>query len=95
VWRKHGVDIDEQFPIIAGLYPPSFDELLAKGNGIAGSPATVRDYIMTEGQETGINYFCSWLAFGDLALEESLRSVELFAREVIPAFAGARPAAAE
>jgi alkanesulfonate monooxygenase SsuD/methylene tetrahydromethanopterin reductase-like flavin-dependent oxidoreductase (luciferase family) len=93
VWRKHGVDLDAQFPIIAGLYPPTFDELMAGGNGIAGSPATVRDYIMTEGRETGINYFCSWLAFGDLALEESLHSVELFSREVMPAFAGARAAA--
>ena len=95
VWRKHGVSIDQQFPIIAGLYPPTFDELMAKGNGIAGSPAAVRDYIAAEVKETGINYFCSWLAFGDLALEESLRSVELFAREVMPAFAGARADAAE
>jgi alkanesulfonate monooxygenase SsuD/methylene tetrahydromethanopterin reductase-like flavin-dependent oxidoreductase (luciferase family) len=95
VWRKHGVDIDEKFPIIAGLYPRTFDELQAKGNGIAGSPATVRDYIAAEASETGINYFCSWLAFGDLALEESLHSIELFAREVMPAFAGARADAAE
>jgi hypothetical protein len=28
-----------------------------------------------------------WLAFGDLTLAETLRSVELFAKEVMPAFA--------
>jgi alkanesulfonate monooxygenase SsuD/methylene tetrahydromethanopterin reductase-like flavin-dependent oxidoreductase (luciferase family) len=93
VWRKHGVDIDEKFPIIAGLYPPTFDELMAKGNGVAGSPRTVRDYVAAEVAETGINYFCSWLAFGDIGLEESLRSVELFGREVIPAFARSQAAA--
>jgi hypothetical protein len=32
----------------------------------------------------------SWFAFGDMTLDESLRSVELFAREVMPAF-GACP----
>jgi hypothetical protein len=34
------------------------------------------------------------LAFGDLTLEESLRSVELFSREVMPAFATASTRAA-
>lgn len=93
VWRKHGDDIDKLFPMIAGLYPPTFDELQEKGNGIAGSPQTVRDYIEAEGKATGINYLCSWLAFGDLTLEESLRSVELFRREIMPAFQDARAAA--
>jgi hypothetical protein len=32
-------------------------------------------------------------AFGDLTLEESLRSLALFEREVMPALAGARAAA--
>jgi hypothetical protein len=35
----------------------------------------------------------SWLAFGDMTLAESLRSLELLSREVMPAFANA-PAAA-
>jgi alkanesulfonate monooxygenase SsuD/methylene tetrahydromethanopterin reductase-like flavin-dependent oxidoreductase (luciferase family) len=93
-WRRHGEDIDVLFPMIAGLYPPTFDELQEKGNGVAGSPQTVRDYVATEIRETGINYLCSWLAFGDTTLEESLRSVELFKAEIMPAFEGS-PAAAE
>ena len=41
------------------------------------------------------NYLLSWFAFGDMTLAESLRSVELFAREVMPAFANVRADAAE
>jgi alkanesulfonate monooxygenase SsuD/methylene tetrahydromethanopterin reductase-like flavin-dependent oxidoreductase (luciferase family) len=92
-WRRHGEDIDVLFPIIAGLYPPIFDELQEKGNGIAGSPQTVRDYVAVEGRETGINYLCSWFAFGDMTLEESMKSVDLFSREVMPAFGQTRAAA--
>jgi hypothetical protein len=65
---------------------------MARGNGIAGSPATVRDFVAAEIEETGINYFLSWFAFGGMAVEESLRSVALFASEVMPAFADQRPA---
>jgi hypothetical protein len=42
-------------------------------------------------QESGINYLLCRFAFGDITREEALLSVELFAREVIPA---APPAAA-
>jgi alkanesulfonate monooxygenase SsuD/methylene tetrahydromethanopterin reductase-like flavin-dependent oxidoreductase (luciferase family) len=80
-------------PRIAGLYPLTFDELAAADNGVAGSPKTVRDFIATEIEATGVNYMLSWFAFGDMTLKEELRSVELFANEVMPAFAGARAAA--
>jgi alkanesulfonate monooxygenase SsuD/methylene tetrahydromethanopterin reductase-like flavin-dependent oxidoreductase (luciferase family) len=92
-WRKHNQDIDKLFPMIAGLYPPTFDELQERGNGVAGSPQTVRDYVMAEEKATGINYLCSWLAFGNTTLEESMKSVDLFQREIIPAFDGTRAAA--
>jgi hypothetical protein len=73
-------------PRIIGALPPTFDELMAIGNGVAGSPETVRNWIRAEAEATGINYFVSWLAFGDLTVAESTRSLELFAREVMPAF---------
>jgi alkanesulfonate monooxygenase SsuD/methylene tetrahydromethanopterin reductase-like flavin-dependent oxidoreductase (luciferase family) len=72
-------------PRITGVLPPTFDELMAIGNGVAGSPETVRRWIGEEIAATGINYFVSWLAFGDLSLAESMRSLELYSREVIPA----------
>jgi alkanesulfonate monooxygenase SsuD/methylene tetrahydromethanopterin reductase-like flavin-dependent oxidoreductase (luciferase family) len=82
LFARHGVE-----PRIIGLYPPSFEELAALQNGVAGSPATVRDFIAAEIAASGANYVLSWFAFGDMTLAESLNSVELFAREVMPAFA--------
>jgi alkanesulfonate monooxygenase SsuD/methylene tetrahydromethanopterin reductase-like flavin-dependent oxidoreductase (luciferase family) len=88
LFKRHGAQ-----PRIIAALPPTFDELMAIGNGVAGSPATVRNWIAEEVEATGINYFVSWLAFGDLTVEESLHSLELFSREVMPAFADARAAA--
>ena len=82
LFARHGAE-----PRIATLYPPTFDELAAIDNAVAGSSRTVRDFIAAEIEATGSNYFVAWLAFGDMSLEESLRSLELFAREVMPAFA--------
>lgn len=90
LFRRHGAE-----PRIIGLYPPTFDELMALDNGIAGSPATVRDFIAAEIAATGANYLLSWFAFGDMSVEESLRSLALFSHEVMPAFRDARADAAE
>jgi hypothetical protein len=62
---------------------------MAIDNGIAGSPDTVRKFMVAEAEASGCNYLLSWLAFGDMTLAESLRSLDLFSREVMPAFAGA------
>jgi alkanesulfonate monooxygenase SsuD/methylene tetrahydromethanopterin reductase-like flavin-dependent oxidoreductase (luciferase family) len=90
LFARHGTE-----PRIAALYPPTFDHLAAIDNGVAGSPKTVRDFIAAEIEATGSNYFVSWLAFGDMTLGESLRSLELFSREVMPAFVSARADAAQ
>jgi len=70
---------------------PSDDELaLSGGRGagtlIFGSPATVREEIERQIAATGINYFVTRFAFGDLTLEESTRSLGLFTDEVMPHF---------
>jgi alkanesulfonate monooxygenase SsuD/methylene tetrahydromethanopterin reductase-like flavin-dependent oxidoreductase (luciferase family) len=81
LFNRHGAE-----PRVIGIYPETFDGLMKLGNGIAGSPATVCDFIAAEIAATGVNYFVSWLAFGEMSLQESLRSTELFANEVMPAF---------
>lgn len=53
---------------------------------LAGSPATVRDYVARIDADTGANYFVGAFQFGDLTHAESSRSLELFASEVMPAF---------
>ena len=65
--------------------PADFDTLMQRGQGVAGSPATVTAFLRAQLDETGCNYVVGQFAFGDLTLSETLRSVELFARDVMPA----------
>jgi alkanesulfonate monooxygenase SsuD/methylene tetrahydromethanopterin reductase-like flavin-dependent oxidoreductase (luciferase family) len=65
--------------------PPEFDALYEVGQGVAGSPATVTKFLREQIEATGMNYVVGQFAFGDLTLDETLRSIELFAREVMPA----------
>jgi alkanesulfonate monooxygenase SsuD/methylene tetrahydromethanopterin reductase-like flavin-dependent oxidoreductase (luciferase family) len=81
LWNKHGTK-----PINA-FYPDTFDEVERAGFGIAGTPATVRDALARQIAETGVNYLVCRFAFGDMALAESQRSLELFARHVLPELA--------
>jgi alkanesulfonate monooxygenase SsuD/methylene tetrahydromethanopterin reductase-like flavin-dependent oxidoreductase (luciferase family) len=80
LFARHGTE-----PRVIGIYPPAFDELIALNNGIAGSPATVRKFIEAEIAANNCNYFVPQMVFGDMTLKESLRSIELFAREIMPA----------
>jgi alkanesulfonate monooxygenase SsuD/methylene tetrahydromethanopterin reductase-like flavin-dependent oxidoreductase (luciferase family) len=82
LFARHGTE-----PRIIGIYPQTFDELQAMKNGVAGSPETVCRFVAEERKASELNYFAPWLAFGDITLPESLRSIELFSREVMPAFA--------
>ena len=66
-------------------YPKTFDELQALGTAIAGSPETVRNFVAADVKATGANYWTPWLAFGDMTTGEALHSIDLFAREVMPA----------
>ena len=52
--------------------------------GIAGSSDTVGAFLKAQLTESGANYLLGQFAFGDLSLEESLRSLELFTRHVMP-----------
>src|SRR5262249_43739977 len=65
--------------------PPDFDTLVQRGQGIAGAPATVTEFLSSQLAETGCNYVVGQFAFGDLSLAETLRSVALFASDVMPA----------
>jgi alkanesulfonate monooxygenase SsuD/methylene tetrahydromethanopterin reductase-like flavin-dependent oxidoreductase (luciferase family) len=81
LFERHGAA-----PRVAGHYPETFDELVALGIAMAGSPATVRDFVAADVEATGANYFAPWLAFGDMTVDEALHSVVLFGGDVMPAF---------
>jgi len=79
LWRAHGVGLPRQ------MIPAEFEGALEGGYIVAGSAATVRDRLRRDNETAGINYCLCRLAFGDLSFEESKRSIDLFAREVMPA----------
>ena len=58
------------------------------GVALAGSPAAVREY-MDEYVATGANYFVCSFQWGDLTHEQAMRSIELFATEVMHRYATA------
>jgi alkanesulfonate monooxygenase SsuD/methylene tetrahydromethanopterin reductase-like flavin-dependent oxidoreductase (luciferase family) len=81
---KHGI------PVASPLRAESFDRLVEQGQAIAGSPQTVQAFLAAQVADTGCNYLVGQLAFGDLTLDEMLRSVSLFGVQVIPALRAAR-----
>jgi alkanesulfonate monooxygenase SsuD/methylene tetrahydromethanopterin reductase-like flavin-dependent oxidoreductase (luciferase family) len=62
-----------------------FDTAIGWGGIYAGSPETVRAQVQEFLDGTRINYFVGTFAFGSLTTEQVLRSLRLFAREVMPA----------
>jgi hypothetical protein len=57
---------------------------------LAGSPAALREY-MDEYVASGANYFVCSFQWGDITHEDAMRSIELFASEVMPVYGPPRP----
>lgn len=76
---------------LRGMTPPfttytaDFDAVLANGQAIVGAPDQVREAIAAQADAAGLNYMLLRFAFGDLTLDESLRSLHLFSAYVQPA----------
>jgi alkanesulfonate monooxygenase SsuD/methylene tetrahydromethanopterin reductase-like flavin-dependent oxidoreductase (luciferase family) len=62
----------------------SFDQLIRQGQAIAGSVDTVRAFLRKQIEISGANYLVGQFCFGDLSLDDMLRSVELFAIHIMP-----------
>jgi alkanesulfonate monooxygenase SsuD/methylene tetrahydromethanopterin reductase-like flavin-dependent oxidoreductase (luciferase family) len=62
------------------------------GVALAGAPSAVREY-MDEYVATGANYFVCSFQWGDLTHEQAMRSIELFATEVMPGYSTVPPGA--
>lgn len=88
LYRLHGRDP------VHGVRPLAFDQLIETGQGIAGSPATVTEFLRAQVEVSAVNYLVGQFAFGDMCYDEAVRSVELFARHVIPALRQTEPVVA-
>lgn len=63
-----------------------FDKACNGGSVIVGSPDTVRRIVGEHFEQSGGNYMMGAFAWGGLTIEQTLHSIDLFAREVMPAF---------
>jgi len=62
----------------------NFEECVAEGSAIAGSPRTVLAEIERQHAEIGFNYLLTYLFLGEMKAETAMRSLKLFATEVMP-----------
>ncbi len=65
----------------------TYDDLVAEGIVIAGTPERVIAEIARQAETLGTNYLLSYLFFGTMTLAEALRSLKLFSTEVMPKLA--------
>jgi alkanesulfonate monooxygenase SsuD/methylene tetrahydromethanopterin reductase-like flavin-dependent oxidoreductase (luciferase family) len=89
LWLKHGI------PPTNVSYPPEIDGQMADGRAIVGTPAKALELLRAQLAESGANYLVCRFAFGDLTLSESLRTLELFQRHVMPGLRESVAVAAE
>jgi alkanesulfonate monooxygenase SsuD/methylene tetrahydromethanopterin reductase-like flavin-dependent oxidoreductase (luciferase family) len=79
--REHGTE----------YFPSDVDAFIGAGHALVGSPESVREQVRRVLVESGGNYFAGVFAFGDLSQEAALRSLDLFARRVIPGLIAGDP----
>ena len=62
----------------------SYEDAVADGTVIAGTPEQVLIEIERQAAMLGINYLLSYLFLGNMTLADALRSLDLFSTEVMP-----------
>jgi alkanesulfonate monooxygenase SsuD/methylene tetrahydromethanopterin reductase-like flavin-dependent oxidoreductase (luciferase family) len=71
-------------PLYTAAIPHGYEDAVKGGALIVGAPGTVRAEIERQIRELGINYMSAAYFFGHMTLHDALRSLRLFAGEVVP-----------
>ena len=79
LWKQRGIPFTLPIPI-------EFDEYQRAGFGFAGTAAGARDFLREQIATSGVNYVACGIAFGTLPVASAIRTTDLLAREVMPAF---------
>ncbi len=87
LWIAHNMT-----PVAHAIFPERFEDAEAQGRAVAGTPDKVKDYLQKTIDDAGLNYLLCRFAFGDMTCDESLNSIDLFARHVMPDIAAHREA---
>jgi alkanesulfonate monooxygenase SsuD/methylene tetrahydromethanopterin reductase-like flavin-dependent oxidoreductase (luciferase family) len=89
LWHKHNR------PPVGVVYPPEIDGQIEDSRAVVGTPEQVAERLRAQVAESGANYLVVRFAYGDLTLQESLHSLDLFQRRVMPALRESAREAAE
>jgi len=89
LWRDHDDPLGDQ------LLPDDFLAVQQYGAALVGSPATVREVLSEQLQQSGANYLVCRFNFGDLNRAEMMQSLALFRDDVMPALKAAQQETAE
>jgi alkanesulfonate monooxygenase SsuD/methylene tetrahydromethanopterin reductase-like flavin-dependent oxidoreductase (luciferase family) len=81
LWHDFGAE-----PIGRG-FTDDLDLMIRRRTALIGSPARVREEVAEFFETSGCNYLVCHVHFGGMTHEQALRSLRLFAEEVMPAFA--------
>ena len=82
LWRLHNVPFPNRDPSFGG----DMHAAMAAHDLVVGSPDTVAAHIQSLVDAGDLEYLIASFAWGDLTHAESMASIELFAREVMPRF---------
>jgi hypothetical protein len=80
LWERNGAKL----PL--GL-PPEIRPSLAAGTAFSGTAGDFKGFVGEQISSTRATYFVCDVAFGDLTPEESMLTINLLGKEVIPHFA--------
>jgi alkanesulfonate monooxygenase SsuD/methylene tetrahydromethanopterin reductase-like flavin-dependent oxidoreductase (luciferase family) len=87
--------IEHNMPPTNVSYPAELDGQIANGVAVVGKPQQVTGKLRAQIAESGANYLVTRFAYGDMTLAESLHSLELFQRHVMPSLRESVAVAAE
>jgi alkanesulfonate monooxygenase SsuD/methylene tetrahydromethanopterin reductase-like flavin-dependent oxidoreductase (luciferase family) len=65
----------------------TYDDLIREGTAIVGTPDTVTRAVTEQATTLGVNYLVTYMLMGGMALTDALRSLRLFASDVMPTLA--------
>lgn len=74
-------------PKFTHAFSPDLDKAIAAGGFLCGSPDTVRKELERQIDTLGHNYIVTGFYFGNIAHADAMRSMQLFATEVMPKLA--------
>lgn len=80
LWVQHGTKL----PL---ALPQEIGPLLTAGAAFAGTASGARRFVAEQIEQSSASYFICDITFGDISLEEAMRTVDLLGREVLPSFA--------